>query len=149
MFFFVCLWGFLIIIFICLPGYKEQTKATFILSFVFSEDPLGTTAVINPVKILSRFKNKTKQKTKPANSSRWSETMRAKADAMRKLWLISDVAGARARLKWDLKFILIFSYGTMGLSLNSTNWPVLVPSEGRSCVVGAGALMLGPCLLHI
>lgn len=75
--------------------------------------------------------------------------MRAKADDMRKLWLITNVAGATAQLKCDLKFILIFSCGTMGLSLNSMNWPVPVPSGRHSCVVGAAALMLGPCLLRI
>lgn len=46
--------------------------------------------------------------------------MRAKADDVRKLWLITNVASARAQLQRNLKFILIFSYSAMGLSLRSS-----------------------------
>lgn len=38
---------------------------------------------------------------------------------VRKLWLITNVAGARAQLKRNLKLILTFSYGAMGQSLYS------------------------------
>lgn len=39
---------------------------------------------------------------------------------MRKLWLVTDVAGARVWFKYNLKFIVIFSYSLMGLSLYSS-----------------------------
>lgn len=52
---------------------------------------------------------------------------------MRKLSLITNVAGARAQIKHHLKFILNFSFSPVGLSLfSSTRGRDLVTRSGHS-----------------
>lgn len=87
-------------------------------------------AVINPVKILSGFKKKKKSKQvewEYESKSQWCEKLMWGSCG----WLIANVAGARAQLKCNLKFIFSYSTGDPSLYTRAGECE-LVTWSGRS-----------------